>query len=249
VSRIPSPRLIEGIPEDGDGGLFDIQIEEVKDHPSGSGDLALEVKGPISEVKDPAPKPMLEVRVYVLPCWHWEDDSCSQDAVMLIFLRVYQNLQEVIDSLQDTGHDQVFYILRTAVAGWSKGRRWDQYPQLIMQKIRNSTRTLLNNPDLRGDAPVVNISNRSSIYDTLPLFLPSELTSMRVETMMRCEVPRCIEMHRSDESVHIQATRVMNLDALHVDGAWQKGSSMQEIIDRLVLRHHIVTDHIEEAEL
>ena len=208
------PWLIEAIPEDGNMTLFDLHIDDTKEHGESR------VQGNLRRV---------------LPCWRWADASCSLDAVLLMVLQVHQNLPDVMAVMPETGLDQVFYQFRAAVAGWRKDRAWEMFPQDSMQRIRDSIRNLLKDSKLRGKAPVVTISHRSSIDDTLPLLLPSILTTLKVEITMQCSAPNCVEFHRENNAVQIKASRVMNADALHVDGQWQKGSSTQEVIDRLVI--------------
>ena len=165
-----------------------------------------------------------------LPCWKWDDNSCSLDAVLLISLRVHQELGALCHGLGET--EPIYTAWRTVVETWQKRGTWVKYLGRQMNETRNSMRDLLKAGGLNNGRSMI-IGMNSSVVDTLSIFIPPSLTKVTVKTVYECTAP----IHTGEP---VQADKTRILEHLCVQGHWAKNSSTQEMLKNLVRKSDYV---------
>jgi hypothetical protein len=167
-----------------------------------------------------------------LPGWKWYGMSCSLDAVLLLSLRVYHELPAKCQALSPDHVEPVYEAWRNAVQQWQSKGEWKSYNGAVMHEKRDSIRALLQDGGLKNGKSVT-ISQYTSDFDILSIFIPPSLTTFQIKTQFKCRSP----VHADDPDFEFEAYKTRTLKHLSIQGIWAKNSSTQQVLDRSVMSH------------
>ena len=160
--------------------------------------------------------------------------SCSLDAVLLMALRVQQELGDESWRIMENAVDPCVVNFRTMVANWCTTGAWRAWSQSDMDHRRDSIRELLKDGELCKATPV-EITQSSSVHDIIYVFILKQLSGLHFELELkyRCNVASCHSKNKK-EGISIESIKKWDSAALSVYAAWSHNSSTQAMINRLV---------------
>ena len=159
----------------------------------------------------------LKGEVIDLPSWIWSQNSCSLDSMLLVALRVHQEIPEIMDTADPANNTEpIFEYFRSHVKEWIQQGPWTSYSDVEMKKLRNNIRDMLKT------IHKIHVDNNSSIAAIQDKILPPELTTLTVQHTWKCS--HCT----------LEMKKKWNSQCLYPEGTWLDRSNTQDVLTKLV---------------
>ena len=201
------------------------ELSCIEEHPSSAINPERPTSSPI--VTQTASHPAVVPKT--LPCWKWEDNSCSLDATLLISLRVLQEHMDKVAELTQT--EPIFAVWLARVRAWRAKGNWQAYSGKDMNQARNSLRDLLKDGGLKSRS--IAIGEASDIDELVPIFIPPKLTTSSLKTYFTCYAPiHSLPGNEKDDKTGFKQHRPCHLLLNAADGV---NHSTQDMVKKFVI--------------